>query len=232
MLVVSLSIFIGYIWPEINNVKNINKEKNTNTQSLQDIKDKQSAIELIGAQIANDNDGKTIVYNYLPNKKVEERIIGGVNYLAVDSGVSLVNISLKNLDSINLTDVNQKGNAVNNANLLKFSEATISIAGDYEKIKLFINQLQQMALFNNIKSFVISKKEESSDSGNLSVEIIMNFGYLPSSEINNKNISNFKAELDNNTISVLKQYISQKTESIAAMISDTGNKGKANPFFP
>ena len=70
ILVISLSIFIGYIWPEINNVKKINEEKLTNAQSLQSIKDKQAAIELIGTQITNDSDGKTIVDNYLPNKKV------------------------------------------------------------------------------------------------------------------------------------------------------------------
>ena len=246
ILVISLSIFIGYIWPEISNVKSVNAEKIANTQSLQDIKDKQSAIELIGTQIANDNDSKTMVYNYLPNKKVEERIIGGVNYLAVDSGVSLVNISLRNLDVPNPANTAQQNAALankpaDNADVLQFSEATISISGDYEKIKLFINQLQKIALFNNIKSLVISNKEKSSSnttdansssSSTLFADMVVNFGYLSSSELNNNKITNLKPELDSDTIGVLKQYISQKTESMASMISNVGNKGKANPFLP
>ena len=187
-----------------------------------------------------------MVYNYLPNKKVEERIIGGVNYLAVDSGVSLVNISLRNLDVPNPANTAQQNAALankpaDNADVLQFSEATISISGDYEKIKLFINQLQKIALFNNIKSLVISNKEKSSSnttdansssSSTLFADMVVNFGYLSSSELNNNKITNLKPELDSDTIGVLKQYISQKTESMASMISNVGNKGKANPFLP
>jgi len=242
ILVISFSIFIGYIWPEIINIKSINAKKIENTQSLQSIKDNQVAIESVGTQIANDNGSKTMIDNYLPDKKVEERIIGGINYLAVDSGVSLVDVSLKNVDtSVLANNTAPAANALNNIDKLQFSEATVSISGDYEKIKLFIDQLQKMSLFNDIKSLTISNQEKSSANTNgagssvssdLSADIVIDFGYLPSSVLDNNKITNFKSEIDEDTISVLKQYISQKTESAAAAINNIGNKGKANPFLP
>ena len=251
VLIISVSIFIGYIWPEIDNIKNINTEKIANAQSLQAIKDKQSAIESINTQITNNGADKTMVNNYLPDKKVEERIISGINYLAVDSGVSLVNVSIKNLDNNNSANEAQQNivaeNSINgdqissDADKLQFSEATISISGDYEKIKLFIDQLQKIALLNDIKSLTISNQKESSNTANstdtsisstLSADMIVDFGYMHFFSLNNNKITNFKPEIDNDTISALKQYILQKTESTSAMISSTGNKGKANPFLP
>jgi len=259
MFVISFSIFIGYIWPEINNVKKINTEKLANTQALQAVKDKQSAIELLGTQILNDSDGSATIKSYLPDKKVEERIIGGINYLAADSGVMLVNIYLKKSDVADLTNGAQQNAAsvknssasLNNpangqvltdeADGLRFNDATILVNGEYEKIRLFIDQLQKISLLNNIKSLTITNKKKSyegeteetnPDPSNLSADIVMSFGYLPSLSLDNNKISKFKPEMDNNAVGILKQYVSQKTESVAAITGGIGNKGKANPFLP
>jgi hypothetical protein len=245
ILVISISIFIGYIWPEIKNVKMINVEKNTNAQSLQFIKEKQAAIESIGTQIANNSNIGSVINDYLPNKKVEERIIGGVNYLAMDSGVSLLDVSLKNPNVTNSAfsgnTAEEKTSAVN-TDELQFSEVAISISGDYEKIKLFIEQLQRISLLNDIKSLTIANQiknvpdsaanpDETSTaiSSTLSASVVIDFGYLPSFGIDGSKVAKLDSKLDTDVIDVLKNYISQKP---GLVVSSAGNKGKANPFLP
>ena len=95
ILVISLSIFIGYIWPEINNLKMANDEKIKNQGMLQDIAAKQAAIAKIDSQMTSNSADTATINNYLPSTRVEERILSGVNFLASDAGVSLANISLK-----------------------------------------------------------------------------------------------------------------------------------------
>jgi len=257
MLVISGVIFVGYIWPEIDNIKNINKEKLSNSQTLAAIKSKQAAIEQIGTQMVNDVDGNTMIDNYLPDKKVEEKIIGGINYFAADAGVSLADISIKDVEPAVVSGQNPAAPATGalsadgsanaqisqaDTNRMLFSEVSISIIGDYSKIRLFIDELQRMALFSSIKSLAISNKvqaagsasgsENTVNSTNLLSDIVVDFGYLKSYGLDNNRIAQFKPGLDNETISTLKQYISQKTASITSLINSSGNKGKTNPFLP
>ena len=235
------------------NISSINQEKKENEKSLQEIKDKASSIEAIGKQIASSSGDVTLINSYLPNKKVEEKIIGGMNYLASDAGVSLDNVSMKSSEGSSLQNnsptKNSSGGQISsdNANEVRFSEATVIVSGGYDKIRLFIDQLQKMFLFNNIKSLNIYKKEvknvnsgnttdkkntaASTNSSELSAEIIVSFGYLPPVKASNFKISSFEAKIDSETISVLKQYVSQKTESVSSIVSGS-NKGRVNPFLP
>ncbi len=252
MLVISIAIFIGYVWPEINNVKTVNRQKAVSTQLLQTVKNEQAAIGLVSQQIADDREGAVIVSNYLPEQKVEERVIGGVNYLAMDAGVSLTNIALRDSKNINATGTAQQTSSVADGSALsqaaadggvQFSEFLISITGDYGKIRLFLDQLQKMTLFNSIKSLTIANQISSSknvnadgtsvNSTDLVADLIVDFGYLPKSADSGDNkIAEFKSELDKTTIDTLKQYVSQKTAGIAAAGSYGGDKGRTNPFLP
>jgi hypothetical protein len=263
MLVISLAIFIMYIWPEYDNLKKANEEKTVAAQSLKDIGEKQSAIELVGTQITNNSGEKTIVDNYLPNKKVEEQIIAGINYLALDSQVSLVDISIKDIDptktamggspdivsSINSSVAVSKSAELptddtlvsSSADAMQFSRASIKISGEYEKIRLFLDQMQRMPLLNSVRILAISTQAKNLASGGdvstinpaeLLADIVVDFGYLKPSSFDNNKIIKFKPGLDNETISTLEQYISQKTVSALPAIGDNSGKGKANPFLP
>ena len=196
----------------------------------------------------NDNkdiDDKKIVDNYLPSSNVEERIIGGINYLAADAGLALLDISMKaslenkSANSIvtnNVTTENStKDKAVNN---MQFNETSILISGEYEKIGLFIDKLQKMALLNSINSLTIKKisgtvsdntDKQVSDSKNLNAEIIVKFGYLKTVNSDNQ-IANVDPKLDKETVDALRFYVSAKDVSTSA-ISEPALKGKKNPFF-
>lgn len=259
MLAVSAVIFIGYVWPEIANLKTANREKAAAAKLLDDVMEKQDAINSIAAQISGDSESAALVNGYLPDKKVEERIIGAVNYLAGDSGISLVSISLENKAS-DATEQGQTGlaAAVNSsvemmatgeipadsqavagaANAVESSTASIAIVGDYAKIRLFLDQLQRMSLLNHISSLSIAKPSENpsdtegESSTDLSAEVVVDFGYFKSAAVGVGRIAQLQPKLDKDIIETLKQYVSQKTSPIAAAGSDTGSKGRINPFLP
>ena len=264
MLVVCLAIFIGYIWPEINNIKTGSDEKKSNTLKLQAAQKRTSDVDAIINQISTNLDDKKIVDNYLPNSNAEERIIGGINYLANDAGVPLVNISItKSPENIstnatpivtNATDNNVGSSPLNDEkiNKVQFSEATILIVGEYDKINLFIDKLQKMNLFNSIKSLtvknsvgqdlastVLSDKtaavatDQASSSKSLTAEIVVKFGYLKeNTNYSDNQIASIDTKLDSGTINVLKLYLNQKDISAVSENGQTaGLVGKKNPFF-
>lgn len=254
MLVISLSIFIGYIWPVIGDLKTANTEKMSHLDALKAINEKKLAIDRIDGEISKDGEGESVINEYLPNVKVEERILTGVNFLATDSGVSLVSISLGNgsessaataatdssitqqalviSDPMDVAGVEKISSVASND--LKFTQADIIVVGDYEKIRLFIDQVQKMPIFNSVKSISISSQstqaaaDEATDTNSLSANLVIDFGYMNTMKMDSQKIANFKPGLDSNTISVVKQYISKKSPAVDSI----GNRdGKTNPFL-
>lgn len=253
-LIVSVFIFIGYVWPEIMNLKTANEENLKKKQDLQIIEDKKEAIKRINDQIDGNSEGELLVKGYLPANRIEEKIMTDVNFLATDSSVSLVNISIEDKQikedeaaTMALSAAMVSGAQVGSDNKpveikregLQYTTAKILLAGKYQNIRIFIDQLQTMAVFNSIESINISKAELKKDGSiegevasndaepNLSAEVIINFGWMNPIAINSKNISNFKSGMDNDTVSVLTNYVSKKAPSTETF----GDKeGKSNPF--
>ncbi|EKE25770.1 MAG: hypothetical protein ACD_5C00037G0007 [uncultured bacterium] len=253
-LIVSVFIFIGYVWPEIMNLKIANEENLKKNEELKVIEDKKDAIKRINDQIDGNTEGELLVKGYLPVNRIEEKIMTDINFLATDSSVSLINISLEDKQTkedeaatmalssamlSNATGVNDKPVEIKKEGL-QFTTASILFAGKYENIRIFIDQLQTMTVFNSIQSVNITKGElkksglmaegevVSNDAEpSLSAEVVINFGWMNPIAINSKNISNFKSGMDNDTVSILTNYVSKKTPS-----TDTfGDKnGKSNPF--
>lgn len=186
VLVVCLSIFIGYIWPEIKIAASLSSENSRNKKELQDVADKKVAIEKIGAQLTGNSDNEVFVKSYLPDNKMEERVIEKINYLAANSGVSLLDISpsknnqiaygnnSKNSSNANLSmqesfqgaNFSQTAISAEDVNFVGFA---ISVSGEYLKIKEFISQIQRMALFSSIRSFSITNAVEKNSNSNTDV---------------------------------------------------------------
>lgn len=247
ILVVSVAIFIGYIWPEIGNFKEAKEKKLVSATALQSIKDKRTAIETLSVQINKSSETESAVKNYLPENKVEERIINGVNFLTSDAGVSLVSISLSKSAvaaaqpaPVAPSNVPSGGGIMGmnphaeKVETLENMQASIKISGDYEKIRIFIDQIEHMSIFNSIKSLSITPQGQKTENGenagssSLAADLVVDFGYLKKSKLSDNMIVSFKPELDNETISAMKTYISQKTP----VLDVDANKGKINPFLP
>jgi|GEM_PF-956513 len=264
MLVISLAIFIGYIWPQISSIRKINEEMLAEKAEMQAINEKKIAIESVGKKISDNTSGEGIVLSYLPQNKTEEQIIGGINYLASDANLSLVDISLNSVDDSSkknkgivttslltgLDSVTTQAQSVADTNgLMQATAVKIALYGDYEKIRIFLDSLQRMPVLNTIKSVVITKQANqkknteiidgsevatTTDSGLLAT-VEVDFGYLNTIKIDNKQVEIFKNGIDNEVVSVLQNYISQKSQlvdnSIAGSGGETGPKGKKNPFL-
>ena len=249
MLVISFSVFVGYIWPEITNVQKINEDMLEKNTEMLTIREKQVAIKQIEDKITNNTDGGKVVTDYLPTNQSEERAISEISYLAGAANVSLVNISLdKSQESVStvgatsalasiITTTDSTQNQMRLASgLVQTTPIKISIVGDYGKITTFLASLQRMPLLSTLESVNITKQksiagedEASLDPTALTVELSVNFGYMGVSKIGNSQIQNFKAGLDNKTIDLLTKYISQRSP---AQLAENGNnvKGKTNPF--
>lgn len=230
-------------------------------KALDAVKSKQLAIKAVDDQINDDSEGETLINNYLPNKKIEERILTGINFLATDSQVSLVNISIQDRaeDSVNsaaettaVAGLAVAGLAPNSEITdkkvgMQATEATISIVGEYDKINLFLDQIQRISIFNSIKSLNIApqaneeKEKTVSEDGtvieavddanklNLTADLVVDFGWMDTVSIDNRKIEKFQSGLDVSTIAVVKQFISQK----APAVDKSGDaEGKTNPFLP
>ena len=251
MMIICLFIFFSYIRPEIDNFTRVNKDKTDMQEKIQNIKNKKAAAERLSQKIRVTNDYKDVVYNYLPVRKVEEQIIAGINSLASSSQVYLADISMKDAapkkTEIVISDPSLSAGAgeAQNKEML-FSEVTIKIIGDYEKMQIFFDQLQKMALMNNIKSLKIYKEEnfnKSASSPNtneansdnkitsLLAEIVMDFGYLEKVKINENELEQFQDTLDESIVKALTGY--RNMDSVSSELKEGGvvtAEGRPNPF--
>ena len=233
----AIAIFIGYMIPEFGRVKDLNAEYATNQQALAAVKDKKIALEKLSSQIKS-NEDSGVVYDYLPADKVEERIIGGINYLTTDAAVSLANISVKaavdaqssSNASATPTDPTTELTGLTAPSSVQTTQATVTVKGDYEKIKNFINGVQHMPLMNSIKSLNITAVEGTeTEPASLTAVLVIDFSYLKSIKADNAKLANFKPEIDNTSVESLKSYISKSVPKINA--AEVGS-GRTNPFLP
>lgn len=254
MLVISISIFAGYIWPEITRLRAANEVNIAKNKELQDVNIKKGAIESLGKQISN-SDSEKIIRDYLPQVRMEENVIGNVNYLANSANVSLVNISLGggNDDANDRNNVSAGVAGILNPiarasaaidetavgaveqSALRATSAEISVIGEYEKVRIFLDGLNRISIFNNIKSLTISKPEKSKEDGAvdsnnnvLSVAVVVDFGYMPVSKLDGQKVLAFKSNIDDGVVEILKNYVSQKY-SFSPTSGDA--KGRVNPFL-
>lgn len=256
MLIICLFVFLSYIRPEIDSLTAANKQKADTQEKINDIGKKEAAAKNLSQKIRETSEYKDVVYNYLPSRKVEEQIIAGINYLASGSQVYLADISIEDaapqktaVFNATVSDPNlltEAGEAQNEGML--FSKATIKIIGEYEKMQLFFDKLQKMALINNIKSLKIYKEENLSNSASaansneatsdnkstsLLAEIVMDFGYLKKIKIDENKLEQFQIQttLDESTVKALTGY--RELVSVSSDLQKESTlEGRPNPFIP
>jgi len=250
VLVVSTVVFWAYVWPEFVSLRANNVSYRFDQGVLREAYDKKAALETLNSQIRESDSGSTLVLNYVPKDRAEEKIIGQINYLASNSGVFLNNIEVlkKNEQSSStLKAANSTANVASNlkagnSNVLQSTQITIKVGGDYDKLKLFFSGIQHMPLLNSIKSLNIVSKDKAKDKNNSSTpavdekvqtsieaELVVDFGYLNQARTDESKLASFKAEIDDKTIQDLKEYTSGVIPKINT--SDIAT-GRSNPFLP
>lgn len=255
MLAISVTILIAYVWPEIGALMKANGDLAENKVILENILEKKSKMENLKNSLNQNQDKETFVSSFLPLKKNEEEIINGINYLATNSGASLVNMTIEedkeqvvknepgevdsrgvlfsqSLEANAGSQVNQSAGA-----RVRFVKSKISIVGNYENIKTFSEDLYKMEIFNSIDSILISKQESGQfkgakidqNSNTLYSDIEVSFAYLPRIKVS----GNFSSPIfgqpafDFTAYNKLSSLVSKKIPKL-----EVGGEGRSNPFLP
>lgn len=250
-------IAIWYIWPSFQQIVSRTKELKSSKEAYELAVKRKENVEILRGVLDKNKETENFVKSYLPPVKSDERIVDGLNYLAADSGISLVNVSIEeekdispkitdgnNLTQSNPTIINNKsassGDAsfAKNRSQVKFFTAKISVSGKYENIKMFLGQVHRMEILNKIKSISISKiqtnssgssEDEKTDSSILTGNFEIKFAYMP---LINEDGGSGAEVFSNNNIDFspyekLENMIAKKIPQI-----EEGQRGKSNPFLP
>ena len=169
ILVLSLIIIAGYIWPEIQTIQKAKGDYAQSAALLAAVKGSQNNIQSIDADLTTNSDKSGLVMAYLPQTKSEERIVDSLNYLATGAGLSVINIGLDKdstpvvpaaplvapLTSLNGQSADSSAApaaapapATPSIDNLKVSSANahVTVVGEYEKILMYTDQIQRMGM--------------------------------------------------------------------------------------
>jgi hypothetical protein len=245
ILVICLALTWGYILPEYNEYKTVQTDLEDNLKKLNDANIRKNALEAIGSQIESDSQTETLINNYLPTTKTEEKIISNINFIASDAGVLLANLNIAPASddpsgslaaSVAAAPVSATPAPGANAQLVQTSQATITANGEYSKLLIFFDKLEKMPIYNNIKSLKIAKPTKSSETdlnenpANLNAVIVVDFGYLKTVEPDAAKIAKLNQKLDTESIETIRSYVSS-SRSVGENAQQSAS-GKTNPFLP
>lgn len=237
VLVISVAVIIGFVWPEFESMKTKKSEYVKNQETLNNMLERRNNVKTLSKDLEINKERKDLIMGYLPLAKSEERIVDSLNYLSTSVGVSIVNISVNNKEAAAGASQQVEGGAA--ASEVRIAGAVVSVMGEYDKILMYLDQIQRSNLYNVITSVNISKQEsvqaktgdESAVAPNadlLKAEIAVDFGYMPITQKANYSASVLeKSKFNFAFADDLKTLISQKVPDIQSEKS-----GKNNPFLP
>jgi hypothetical protein len=252
-IAICIVVSINLIWPEVTRNRELITEKEGKQKVLDSHSSERNKIETLRKDIEANKNEETTVLSYLPIRKNEESFVNSVNYLATNSSVILTDLSLEEraVSQINAANSNQDvtgskdvlfssnsaGVSAQNdvANQTRFINSKIKASGTYQNIKIFLNQLNNMAIFNKVNSIAISKPETTTDNAAktdlLNVDMDIDFGYKPSVTIReNSALPSFPENPFD--FSAIKKIESSSVKVTSITDSGLGSTGRENPFLP
>lgn len=251
VLAISVTVFIAYTWPELGAVRETKSNLGESEKVWKNTLEKKNNLENLKNSLNQNQDKESFVLSYLPPDKSEERIINGISYLAANSGTSLTNLSLEEEKNVvskgEEAPMDSKGALFSGSSTgdtsspenqaakpqIRFAKFKISIIGNYDNIRTFLEDLHRMEMFNSVDSVLIGKQEENKDQsqnpGVLYTTIEASFGYLPKTKIS-RDYSDpvfARSSFDFASYDKLKSLVSKKIPAL-----EVKEQGRANPFLP
>ncbi|MEI7621115.1 MAG: type 4a pilus biogenesis protein PilO [Candidatus Moraniibacteriota bacterium] len=243
--------FWTLLWPQYSIFQDSKLQYQKNQEVLQGIQNRKVAIEKMNLQVAQNESENSAVLNYLTDKKMEEKIVKQLNYLASSSGVFLRDISLVGsskgqIDSgagafpSSLVPALPVQNGVSANEIIQNIPVSISVQGDYDKLKNFFNAVQHLPILNSLKTLTITVDEKTSSDNTsnstktftLEAKLTVDFGYLKKVKASAEKMASFDAKIDEKVINDLKAYISQDVPALTLDPVAIGAVGSNNPFLP
>ncbi|OIP60026.1 MAG: hypothetical protein CO143_02605 [Candidatus Moranbacteria bacterium CG_4_9_14_3_um_filter_45_14] len=233
-LVMILILSIGYIKPDFDIIFEKKAEINTQDASLKDMDSVLNNISTLNDSLDRNAKSEQFMLQYLPYVMNQDQTIDAFGYLASQSGLVVSDLDLKKIDEAANTKIAPDGSIVEDttANKVKTFQLKGSVLGTYENIKTFYDRLSHISRFQNIQSFSIEKKIDSTspqDKGTVSDlkgTFVVAYGYLPKkSVLSALAIPVFlQSELDFSGVALLKEKITY-TPTLGK-----DQVGKPNPF--
>jgi Tfp pilus assembly protein PilO len=246
-LTIALALGIWSIQPEIERSMSLREEIEAQHKKLDDINQKLKNAKTLEGELDAHSDMEQLALRYLPNVQDDERMMDSLSFLAVQSGVSLVDVKLtrnaqtaaKEVESEPTTAsaVVGSGSAaaapvVAPKAILKTVDAQATLKGGYENIRDFVSRINKTDRFQDFLEVEISRDSQTGNeevsSDVLTASIGVRFSYFPQSRSASEAETNLfaQAALDFKPIQTLQGFISSPVPSL-----EIGAAGKNNPFL-
>lgn len=237
---IAVIISVWYLWPLTTDIMSKLDEVKGNQENLNATLLKKENVENLTASLDSNKDKENYILNFIPSAKDEEKIINGLNYLAGDSGLSLIDVSIIDEKAVSSAKGNSAAAALKSQGktgitppetpAVRFAVADVNVSGKYENIKIFLGQLQRMEMFNKINMLSISRANNQDPGGDMLIANLgIKFGYMPYINRTGSNLPQVFSQGNINFSSYSK--IRELTASKIPVL-DAGQKGKINPFLP
>lgn len=245
---ITVAVLIWLVYPAYSNGNNGVKENYSKLKveqaKLTELKSKSENISTLSVQLSSIPE-KNVLYNFVPEKIKEEEIINDLVNLAANSGLllfdSMVSQPVKESQAIKevvpVADESGDGATLSlSASMPKMQnvKTEIKLAGNYEKIKDFLNNLEKFSRSNRVEILDINKNnsevESSTNQDVLLVNATINFNVLKEAKLDSSSINSpifDNSKLEANIISDIKN---KKNASVFQLNVD--QKGKGNIFQP
>lgn len=251
-IVMILVLGIGYIKPDIDAVVMKGEQIKATEDQVAKIESVSSNISALNASLDTQPDAEKFMYRYLPRTLSQEQAIDSFNFLAVQSGVSIVSIGLKQEPEIAVPEplidpaasiFVAGGTGLESASAPPVAPSVVvkkftlsgSVVGSYENIKLFFDRLAHTERFHQVSLFSLSTTPEqaasagteANSSGNLTGVFEAEYGYLPAQPVTSAwTLPVFwQSKLDLTKVSSL---LGTATSTVPSL--EKGESGKPNPF--
>lgn len=251
-VVMILVLSIGYIKPDIDTMVLKNEQIKVARDKAAKIDTVLANISALNASLDTQPEAEKFMYRYLPSTLSQEQAIDSFNFLANQSGVSIVSIGLKQEPEVApiepLIDPATSifvagGSGLESADAPVVAPSVVvkkfilsgSVIGSYENIKLFFDRLGHTERFHDVRLFslattpaqVASSGAEEQSSGNLTGVFEAEYGYLPEKPVISASALPvfWQSKLD---VTKVGSLLGAATSTVPSL--EKGESGKPNPF--
>lgn len=250
-IIMILVLGIGYIKPDFDVIAAKKAEIAKSEAQVANIEAVLANINSLNSSLNTQSEAEKFMYRYLPDTLDQEQVIDAFNFLAVQSGLAITKMELKQpIEKIAYEPlIDPSANAfVTGGDALADPNAPVpappviaktfilkgSVAGPYESIKAFFDRLAHIERFQEIRLFSLeaSAKDFSGTATTTSPDSLTGvfeaeYGYLPSQPIASAlSMPIFlQSKFDFSNVSSLSNQITSPLPEL-----EKGETGKPNPF--
>ena len=249
MAAISLALVIWFVYPAITNgtdglleeYKQLKKEREKSAQ----LETKSQNVKKLSAQLASSPEEKKVLFQFLPDSMKEEEIIDNLNFLATNSSLSVIDLSVDQpieevvaIENTSVTmDASEQGLVEGQEGPLpvlepteRNFEVTFSVVGDYEKVKDLLGKMSALERFNEIETLEIRKPTGQEGTGNsLITDAVLKFNFLKKRDVL-PDVESSAFSLEKFSMKTIGDIKNSKSTAILKLNIDQA--GKANPFLP